>query len=161
LKAVKEEKERVETENKFLKRDIQEEGEHRSKIARRIGNDPGRDISTDGNVACAAAPIQKKKTLHYRDGFDDDEIRQISPSKPSPRGKPSTPKAGAKRKMRGIDDSPIPALELSQSRRQSNIEELKEQPSVISEALLSNLEKTDVRFDVSKAFLSFFVNVGD
>jgi Protein of unknown function (DUF3636) len=59
---------------------------------------------------------KKSRVLPFRDGFDDNDLVMLSPSKP--RSKPSTPKAGAKRKRNANDNSPvappIPALQLSE-----------------------------------------------
>jgi hypothetical protein len=64
-----------------------------------------------------AVTPKKSKVLPYRDGFDDSDLVMLSPSKPRDRSKPTTPKAGAKRKRTGNDlQSPIapPQLPLSE-----------------------------------------------
>ncbi|KAE8378679.1 hypothetical protein BDV26DRAFT_260982 [Aspergillus bertholletiae] len=89
------------TENAFLKQDLAEE-------SMRLSN-----LKAKGRAEEKPAPgtPRKHKPLPFRDGFDDDEILTISPSK-STRYKRTSPTVGGKRKRRLSDDSPIP-LQLS------------------------------------------------
>ncbi|KAB8268919.1 hypothetical protein BDV30DRAFT_217584 [Aspergillus minisclerotigenes] len=89
------------TENAFLKQDLAEE-------SMRISN-----LKAKGRAEEKPAPgtPKKHKALPFRDGFDDDEILAVSPSK-STRYKRMSPTVGGKRKRRLSEDSPIP-LELS------------------------------------------------
>jgi hypothetical protein len=89
------------TENAFLKQDLAEE-------SMRITN-----LKAKGRTEEKTAPGTPKKhrALPYRDGFDDDEILAVSPSKSS-RYKRMTPTVPGKRKRKMSQDSPIP-LQLS------------------------------------------------
>lgn len=89
------------TENAFLKQDLAEE-------SMRINNMKAKSRATE-----KIPPVtpKKTKTLPFRDGFDDEEILAVSPSK-SARSKRTTPVVPGKRKRRESQDSPIP-LELS------------------------------------------------
>jgi hypothetical protein len=96
---------------------------------------------------------KKKKTLPHRDGFDDDEIEILSPSKSSPskfRGRNGTPAKPGKRKRKTVE-SPAAALEVIQA------DEHMEQPEykipILDEALFGNLGIQDDRFDVSPSVL--------
>ncbi|KAJ5145563.1 uncharacterized protein N7515_000127 [Penicillium bovifimosum] len=62
------------------------------------------------------APITPKKSrvLPFRDGFDDDEIVMISPSKSASRSKRATPTVPGKRKRQSSQDSVVP-LDLNPS----------------------------------------------
>lgn len=84
------------TENAFLKQDLAEE-------TMRINN-----LKVKGRAEEKAPGTPKKhKALPFRDGFDDDEILAVSPSK-STRFKRMTPTVGGKRKRKLSDDSAIP-----------------------------------------------------
>ncbi|PLB45430.1 hypothetical protein P170DRAFT_512128 [Aspergillus steynii IBT 23096] len=89
------------TENAFLKQDLAEE-------SMRINN-----MKAKGRATEKVPPVtpKKTKTLPFRDGFDDEEILAVSPSK-SARSKRMTPVVPGKRKRRESQDSPIP-LQLS------------------------------------------------
>ncbi|RAL11401.1 putative DNA repair protein Rad26 [Aspergillus homomorphus CBS 101889] len=89
------------TENAFLKQDLAEE-------AMRINQ-----LKAKARVEEKAPPMTPKKTrvLPFRDGFDDDEILAISPSK-SAKSKRATPTVPGKRKRKLSQGSPTP-LQLS------------------------------------------------
>jgi hypothetical protein len=90
------------TENAFLKQDLAEE-------TMRINN-----MKAKSKVEDKAPPVTPKKTrvLPFRDGFDDDEIMAISPSK-SAKSKRTTPTGPGKKKRKLDPGSPTP-LPLSQ-----------------------------------------------
>ncbi|RAH44279.1 putative DNA repair protein Rad26 [Aspergillus brunneoviolaceus CBS 621.78] len=89
------------TENAFLKQDLAEE-------AMRINQ-----LKAKPRTEEKAPPVTPKKTrvLPFRDGFDDDEILAISPTK-SVKSKRTTPTVPGKRKRKLSQDSPTP-LQLS------------------------------------------------
>lgn len=58
---------------------------------------------------------RKYRSAGIRDGFENDEIETISPSKLAYRSKLSTPKVGAKRKRTPANASPVKPLQLSQA----------------------------------------------
>ncbi|KAI9816238.1 MAG: hypothetical protein M1827_001839 [Pycnora praestabilis] len=111
VEAARAEKQRITTENAFLKRDLTEEGERTRNLLRnlRVG------VSTTTAAAPRPTTPRKGKSLAYRDGFDDDEITTVSPSKSGGISKPGTPKAGVKRKRKVVEESPGQVLQLSQS----------------------------------------------
>ncbi|KAF4171437.1 hypothetical protein CNMCM8694_002657 [Aspergillus lentulus] len=85
------------TENAFLKQDLAEE-------TMRINNMKAKSRAED-----KAPPVTPKKTrkLPFRDGFDDDEIMAISPSK-SAKSKRTTPTGPGKKKRKLDPGSPTP-----------------------------------------------------
>ena len=92
---------------------------------------------------------KKKKALPHRDGFDDDEVDVLSPSKLSPskfKNRIGTPTKAAKRKRKAVD-SPIAPLDVIQT------EEVLEKPEqklpVSDEGIAAKLYVQDDRFDVS------------
>lgn len=149
-------KERINTENKFLKRDLTEEEEKIKSLRRSLKN---ADVNarkenlntSDANASPLATP-KKGKQLAYRDGFDDDEIF-LSPSKVAlTRATGGTPKAGAKRKRRAIEDSPAPILELSPPKKDQTTNGNLDQQSgpAGTEALLHSVGRDDGRFEASR-----------
>ncbi|THX07632.1 hypothetical protein D6D17_03143 [Aureobasidium pullulans] len=123
LEAKKKEIEAYETNNRFLEHDLAQARDERSKRIK-----PTR-------TATGKLTRQPSQSLPYRDGFDDNEIVTLSPSKPKDRSKSSTPKVGEKRK-RNAAVSPAPQLQLNP------------QPSVSSSPAALLPESTPVIEDV-------------
>jgi hypothetical protein len=130
------------TELEFVKRDLLEEAEKVRSLKR------SKDKEKDSTGDPLATP-KKHRPLPYRDGFDDDEIQIISPSKFHARkSNPSTPtKAGIKRKRKG-QDSPVVSLEVEHHKTPQ------EEPSrtpvmILDEALLERIRNPDDRLNVS------------
>ncbi|KAI9715580.1 MAG: hypothetical protein M1812_005884 [Candelaria pacifica] len=145
------EKEKVETECKFLQQDLANEAEKSRNIQRRLRDVDGKDplARTTANASPLTTP-KKARALPYRDGFDDDEVLLVSPSKSKTRSQRGTPKAGAKRKRRANEDSPSQPLQFSEPRAQEQgAENEKTQHIGPSHALLQELEQEDERFKVS------------
>lgn len=85
-------------ENAFLKQDLAEE-------SRKVS-----ELKAKNKSQQKVQPVTPKKTkvLPFRDGFDDDEIAVLSPSKTSGgRSKRGTPTGHGKRKRKPSQDSPI------------------------------------------------------
>lgn len=93
------------TENIFLQQDLAEEAHQLRNFKSKQRDDP-KDAPTTP---------RKSRALPFRDGFDDDEIAVVSPSKSAARAKRSTPTVPGKRKRRASQDSPAP-LQLSPAR---------------------------------------------
>ncbi|CZR64986.1 related to protein UVS-3 (presumed DNA repair and checkpoint control protein) [Phialocephala subalpina] len=125
------------TERDFIRRDLAEESER----VRRLNK--ARDAEKkDVNVT-----PKKKKSLPHRDGFDDDEIEIISPSRVSPSkfqkrilGSPSKP---GKRKRKTVE-SPAGALEIIQPEGPLAFNS---STLALDEAILAKLDIQDDRFD--------------
>jgi hypothetical protein len=90
------------TENIFLQHDLAEEAHQL------------RNYKTKHRAEEKAPPVtpRKSRVLPFRDGFDDDEITAVSPSKSATRSKRATPTVPGKRKRQASVDS-APALQLS------------------------------------------------
>ncbi|KAJ5540721.1 hypothetical protein N7494_005797 [Penicillium frequentans] len=90
------------TENIFLQHDLAEEAHHL------------RNFKLKQRQEEVHPPVTPKKSrnLPFRDGFDDDEIAVVSPSKSATRSKRATPTVPGKRKRRASQDAPVP-LQLS------------------------------------------------
>ena len=112
LDNAKKDRERVETSNKFLQHDLAQEAGRARQNRRTLQDRPvnARHHSIDDRQSPAKTP-KRGKIAPFRDGFDDDEVVVVSPSKTKQRSKPSTPKGGGKRK-RPVENSPMQPLEI-------------------------------------------------
>jgi hypothetical protein len=139
IEAAKDAERTAATELEFMKRDLLEETEKVRSLKRSKDKGKGNEL--------LATP---KKTKVYRDGFDDDEIQIISPSKINiKKSNPSTPtKPGGKRKRKGPDSPSIP-LELSHE-GPTQEQQLLPSTAIIDEALLERIRRPDDRFNVRK-----------
>lgn len=99
LEAQRKEREKMQTDNRFLQHDLAREAERANKV-----NGPRPRSTLQGTP-------RKSRRGARGDGFDDDEVRMASPSRSfnreKSRGGDQTPKTGAKRK-RPAHDSPVP-----------------------------------------------------
>ncbi|KAI9663165.1 MAG: hypothetical protein M1821_008213 [Bathelium mastoideum] len=112
LDVAKKDREKVETTNKFLEHDLAQEAE-RARQSRRTLKDRPVNVPypSASNRQSPAATPKRGKIAPFRDGFDDDEVLVVSPSKAKQKSKPGTPKATGKRK-RPVENSPIQPLDI-------------------------------------------------
>jgi hypothetical protein len=95
---------------------------------------------------------KKKKALPHRDGFDDDEVEFLSPSKLSPskfQRRLGTPTKAGKRKRKAIE-SPIAPLEVIET--EQHLEEPEQKRDVFDVPSVTAPGVEDDRFDVSALF---------
>ncbi|CAL3967172.1 unnamed protein product [Diplocarpon coronariae] len=129
------------TERDFMKRDLAEESERvrRSNKAREAEK-KGTDLTSTP---------KKNKAFAHRDGFDDEEIEVLSPSRGSPskfqRRNPGTPPKPGKRKRKTIE-SPAGALQVIRSEEPTSKDPGQNIP-VLDDALIARLGIQDERFD--------------
>jgi hypothetical protein len=89
------------TENVFLQHELADEAyQHRNSKSKQRAEKPAPETP------------RKSRVLPFRDGFDDDEIAMVSPSKSAARSKRATPTVPGKRKRQSSQDGPVP-LQLS------------------------------------------------
>ena len=100
LDTMRKQREKIETDNRFLQHDLAQEADRAKRTAGSSKLRHTREKDT---------PRKKKQGLG--DGFDDSEVLMVSPSRSRERAKDQTPTAGAKRK-RSAQDSPLPALSI-------------------------------------------------
>ena len=143
IKAAMEAEKNAATELEFVKRDLLEEAEKVRSLKR-------SQEKEKHNMDEPILTPKKNRTLAYRDGFDDDEIQIISPSKFHARkSNPSTPtKSGIKRKRKGQDSPVLVSLEMEQNQK------LQEEPlhapgMIFDDALLERIRNPDDRLNVS------------
>ena len=135
------------TERDFIRQDLAEESERVRRLNR-------QKVTEKKDATSTVTTPKKKKTFQHRDGFDDDEIEILSPSKISPSkfqkrnvGSPSKP---GKRKRKAIE-SPAGALEVIQIDEPAV--EREQRGTVLDEAIIASLQIQDERFDVSCCYL--------
>jgi hypothetical protein len=129
------------TERDFIKQDLLEvqRAQNFSKAAEK------KDIGV--------TTPKKKKTLPHRDGFDDDEVESLSPSKISPskfQKRLGTPTKAGKRK-RKVLDSPIAPLQVIETGEVPQDPERK--APVFDEHSVAGMGLQDDRFDVSLSLM--------
>jgi hypothetical protein len=136
------------TERDFIKQDLAEESERVRRLNRQ------KVVEKKDGTSLVTTP-KKKKTFSHRDGFDDDEIEILSPSKISPSkfqkrnaGSPSKP---GKRKRKAVE-SPVGALEVIPVEEPAAVEPDRT-ATVLDEAIIASLQIQDERFDVSRHYL--------
>lgn len=96
---------------------------------------------------------KKNKAFPYRDGFNDDEIQTVSPTKLTIRSKPGTPKIGAKRKRKPAEGSPAQPLPLSQAKNDEHQNALNKNLSKdASEVIIKTVDQDDEKFQVHFQF---------
>ena len=152
--AARAEKEKIITENKYLKHDLSEESARAKQFERAVRSKIGSGASPSGIADREIVTTPKKAlVLPYRDGFNDDEIVTKSPSKGGERTKGTTPKAGAKRKRKVVDDSPGQPLQISELKRDLPLatvaQNLGSEMTITKRQAGSNEDHQDQRFQVN------------
>lgn len=115
---------KIATEKDFLENDLAEGTKQIRNLQKAIkkGEDKGSEVTARGKENQPVTP-KKNKAVAYADGFDDEEIQPTSPSRLVIRSKAHTPKAGAKRKRKPTEVSPVKPLELAQPIQIDSFEE--------------------------------------
>ena len=115
---------KIATEKDFLENDLAEGTKQIRNLQRAIKKvgDKGTETKAMGKENQPVTP-KKNKALAYADGFDDEEIQPMSPSRLVIRSKANTPKAGAKRKRKPTEGSPVRSLDLTQPIHVDSFEE--------------------------------------
>ena len=127
LEAGRKEREKMQTDNRFLQHDLAQEAERAKRLT-----GPGKTrVASAGNET----PRKNKRTTQG-DGFEDDEVRLVSPSKSREKSREQTPKVGAKRK-RPAQDSPIAPLLFSNPPREDSGVQQKETYKAHNEAAVA------------------------
>ena len=119
LQKFKAELQKVSTDKAFIENDLARETEQRkgyqrnTKAAGKLEN-----TKASGKENIATTP-KKSNVATLGDGFNDEEIQVQSQPNLALRSKQVTPKAGAKRKRKPTENSPVKPLQLSQARKDS------------------------------------------
>ena len=145
LEAGKREREKIQTDNRFLQHEAAQEAE---KMKRQFGVTKARSSMNNRET-----PKKLRKST-IADGFNDDEVQMVSPSRSKEKSREATPKAGAKRK-RPVQDSPVVSLSFSQPARVARNDSF-EQDSNASEHILvdAGINQGDDRYDYIQRILN-------
>lgn len=141
---------KIATEKDFLENDLAAGTKQIRNLQKAIkkGGDKDSEIKARGKENQLVTP-KKNKSLPYADGFDDEEIQPMSPSRLVIRSKANTPKAGAKRKRKPTEASPVKPLDLAQPIQIDSFEE-EAQPQRVDDVPSANaplLRPTPIRQD--------------
>ncbi|KZF23371.1 hypothetical protein L228DRAFT_282105 [Xylona heveae TC161] len=149
------ENERIATEIRFLQQDLAEETGKVKSMKRSLRTGDGQANMPAQSPSPLTTP-RKGKSRSYGDGFDDDEMVLISPGKSRAKSKPSTPRAGSKRKRRATENSPSLPLQFSQPRASFTSEAKGDQSQnqIIDASLLRRFDKDDHRFEFLQEILN-------
>lgn len=130
VEKVRAEQEKIAIEKRFLENDLDQGTEQIKNLQRVVKDGAGKRIRTkpSGNRSPVTTP-KKNKSLPYGDGFNDDEIQILSPSKLSIRPKASTPKAAGKRKRKAEENSPAKPLPLAQPESHDSVDDIGQAPN--------------------------------
>ena len=114
VEKVRAELQKIATEKEFLENDLAEGTKQIRNLQRTIKR-VGDNIpeSKAGGKENQPVTPKKNKALAYADGFDEEEIQPMSQSRLVIRSRANTPKAGAKRKRRPPEASPVKSLDLT------------------------------------------------
>lgn len=144
LEAQRKEREKMETDNRFLHHDLAQEASRAKRVNGTAKSRAGTQMGTP----------RKSKRTGLGDGFDDDEVRLVSPSKSKDKTRDQTPKVGAKRK-RTANDSPVAALSFNQQRPLIIRHESSEQTTMSeSAAVEASAVKKDGRYHYMQLILN-------
>lgn len=115
VEKARDEQQKIAIEKQFLENDLNQGNEQIKNLQRVVKDGVGKTsfIRSEEGKNQVTTP-KKNKSLPYGDGFDDDEIQMVSPSKLSVRPKALTPKAAGKRKRKIEENSPAKPLPLRQ-----------------------------------------------
>ena len=108
IEQARKDREKLATHNQFLDHEMNDQAWQlrRAQKSAKVGEKPGQ--------ANNDATPRKSKPVPFGDGFNEDEVTVVSPSKAPGKAKATTPKAGSKRKRDVLGESPVKTLEFSQ-----------------------------------------------
>ena len=145
VEKAKAELQKIATEKDFLENDLAE-GTKQIRNLQRAIKKGGEKVTGKENHPTTP---RKSKSLPHGDGFDDDEVQPLSPSRLVLRSKASTPKGGTKRKRKPTEDSPVKPLELTELGHTNSLEEVVQVKNAAPAAVNQNQGRPDQRFQVS------------
>lgn len=117
----------------------------RNQVTLRTKQSAARSPSTTPKRQQKTIPIQGG----FGDGFDEEDMATASPSRARAKSKTAgTPKQANKRKRQVFDQSPIPALQLSEPRERTKGIEAPSSREKVDTALLTGLKRDDHRFQL-------------
>lgn len=156
LDRTKRDKDKVETDNRFLQHDLAQEAEKAKSMKRSLAMRPGtasRPVQDIKDTTPKSTPKNDKMVATFRDGFDDDEVQVVSPTKAKEKTKVTTPKR-AKRKRTAVlepdngSGMPLP-LVMDDSPMRPVEQEVITPPRPSSSLQAQNADASTKKFEVS------------
>ena len=138
---------KIATEKDFLETDLAEGTKQIRNLQRAIKKGAQKVTNRDNQLNTP----KKSKALPFRDGFEDDEVQPLSPSKLALRSKASTPKGGTKRKRKPTDESPVKALDLTEPGGDRSFETVAQASNTVPPVVAVTPKRPDQRFEVSQS----------
>ncbi|KAF2654864.1 hypothetical protein K491DRAFT_599979 [Lophiostoma macrostomum CBS 122681] len=148
LEKIRREREQAQTNNMFLEHDLAREADKTKRMKKNARNNVPSMQKQNSVPSPIGTPKRQQKNLPFRDGFDDDDILMASPTKNRDKSKAATPKQASKRKRQVVDQSPVPALQLSEPRAPPLREESSVAADKFDPSLFERLRREDHRFDL-------------
>ncbi|KAB8337282.1 hypothetical protein FH972_021583 [Carpinus fangiana] len=151
LEAARKDMEKSETDRRFLEHDMREEAKKRANAARGAAKGP----------ASPAVTPRKTRSKKMGDGFDDDEVMMVSPSKSMERrerGTPSKNGMAAKRKRLVQSDQASPGRALPLSESAGSFEELRSVDDASFDVKMPLRPKTNLASGASLEFIQTILN---
>lgn len=154
MEASKKDREKMETNNKFLEHDLAQEA-NRARSSKVLGKGGYSSQQRGRTVASPTTTPKKAANLPFRDGFNDDEVMVVSPSRSKEKSKSGTPRAASKRKRPEQERSPANQLSFNESEGAATISAQNTPPSALDTelALRAKEEIPDERFDLVQLVL--------
>lgn len=151
------EQQKIAIEKHFLENDLNQGNEQIKNLQRVVKDGVGTtSFSRSDEGRYQVITPKKNKSLPYGDGFNDDEIQMVSPSKLSVRPKTLTPKAAGKRKRKIEENSPAKPLPLGQPENVDRSADLVQDSNVnTAPTLIKTSSQNNDNFKVNTIRLSF------
>jgi len=112
LDRTKRDKDKIETDNRFLQHDLAQEAEKAKSMKKSLAVRPGTAPEPAQNTAPMSTPKKNKTIATFRDGFDDDEVLVISPTKTKDKTKATTPKRAKRKRPVTLEPDNSPGMPL-------------------------------------------------
>ncbi|KAL2036605.1 hypothetical protein N7G274_010631 [Stereocaulon virgatum] len=157
VEKAKAELQKIATEKDFLENDLAD-GTKQIRNLQRAIKKGGEKVTGKENHPTTP---RKSKALPHGDGFDDDEVQRLSPSRLVLRSKASTPKGGTKRKRKPTEDSPVKPLELAEPGQLNSFEEVVQVKHAAPAAVIQTQGRPDQRFQLTQKLLNHRLKPGE
>jgi hypothetical protein len=151
LDRIRRDRDKVETDNRFLQHEVAQEAERSKNVKRTLAIRPSSTAKPVNNGRPSPMSTPKKdRTLAIRDGFNDDEVIIVSPTKVKDKAKAASPK-GVKRKRTAApeaDQGPVAELPMIHDESPSRAADFVSPPRPAAIAVVSNPQPDTKKFAV-------------
>lgn len=139
----------ITTEKAFLENELAEGSKQLRQAQKDAKKGAPVPSEVDGDLKeNPPATPRRSKNLSYADGFNEDEVQVLSPSKLALRRKTGTPRTGVKRKRRTIEDSPVKLQQLELVEPGGHIHEPRVKQETVSQLIVANQQQRQRNADL-------------